>query len=119
MVLIISILVTALIAFGVLHLYQRISTKNAEAIVTIDGTEYGKFPLAQDVTERIELADGSYNVLVIQNGKADITEASCPDELCVKHKKISLRKESIVCLPNKVVVEIQNGEAADVDVIAG
>lgn len=113
-----GILMIALITLVILRLYQESHTKDAEAVVTIDGAEYGRFPLSQDRTERIELPDGSYNVLVIQDGEADITEASCPDSICVNHAKISLQKESIVCLPNKVVIEIENGKAAEVDAIA-
>lgn len=69
-------------------------------------------------TKRIEQENGSYNVLVIHNGTAAVTEASCPDGICVKHKSISLRNESIVCLPNKVIVEIRNGAAAETDMNA-
>ena len=31
--------------------------------------------------------------------------ADCPDQLCVKQKAVSKNKESIICLPNKVVIE--------------
>ncbi len=42
----------------------------------------------------------------IHDGKADVTEADCPDKLCVHQKAISKTHETIVCLPNKVVVEV-------------
>lgn len=119
MILILVILTAALASLIVLRLYQGSHTKDAEAVVTIDGTEYGRFPLTQEITERIEQPDGSYNVLVIHDGKADVTAASCPDAICVYHKKISMKNESIVCLPNRVVVEIKNGQASEVDAIAG
>ena len=116
--LLLGILAVAAFAFVGLRWYQGSHTEDAEAVVSIDGVEYGRFPLAQDRMERIESADGAYNVLVIRDGEADVTESSCPDGICVKHRKISLQNESIVCLPNKVVVEIKKGEAADMDVIA-
>ena len=59
-----------------------------------------------------------YNYLVIKDGYADITEANCPDKLCAKQKKISLDRETIVCLPNKVVVEIISNSSSDVDAVA-
>ena len=46
--------------------------------------------------------------LVIKNGHADISYASCPDKYCVSQSKISKAGETIVCLPNKLVVEISN-----------
>ncbi|MBR5565792.1 MAG: NusG domain II-containing protein [Roseburia sp.] len=111
------ILVLALAAYVGVSIFQDATTHNAEALVLIDGEEYGRFPLDTDVVERIELPDGSYNVLVIEEGKADVTEASCPDGICVNHRAVSRQKQSITCLPNKLVVEIRNGEESDVDAI--
>lgn len=114
-ILIVVILIVALAAYGGIRLYEKMNTNDAVAVVTIDGAEYGRYPLDQDITERIELPDGSYNVLEIRDGKADITEASCPDKICVDHRAVSQKNQTIVCLPNKVVVEIENGEESDVD----
>ena len=112
-----AILVLALAAYAGISIFQSVNTHNAKAVVLIDGEEYGSFPLDTDVVERIELPDGSYNVLVIEEGKADVTEASCPDGVCVNHRAVSKQNQSITCLPNKLVVEIRNGEEADVDAI--
>lgn len=112
-----AILVLALVAYVGITLFQGANTHDAEAVVLIDGVEYGCFPLDTDVVERIELSDGAYNVLEIKEGKADVTEASCPDGICVNHRAVSRQNQSITCLPNKLVVEIRNGEASDVDAI--
>lgn len=112
-----GILVLALLAYAGMTLFQGVNTHNAEAVVLIDGVEYGSFPLDTDTVERIELPDGSYNVLEIKEGKADVTEASCPDGICVNHRAVSRQKQSITCLPNNLVVEIRNGEVSDVDAI--
>ena len=112
------ILVLALAAYVGVGIFQSANTHNPEAVVLIDGKEYGRFPLDREITERIELSDGSYNVLEIKEGKADVTEASCPDGICVNDRPVSKRSQSITCLPNKLVVEIQNGEETEVDAIA-
>jgi hypothetical protein len=44
--------------------------------------------------------------------------ASCKNQVCVDHGAISLKGDSIVCLPNRVVVEIK-GEGGEADVISG
>lgn len=111
------ILILALAAYAGMNFLQGANTHNAEAVVLIDGVEYGRYPLNADVIERIELPDGGYNVLEIKEGKADVTEASCPDGICVSHRAVSKQNQSITCLPNKLVVEIQNGETSDVDAI--
>lgn len=110
-----ALLALALLLWGAMTWFQGLSTQAAEAAVTVDGELYGRFSLGQDRTEIIELPDGSFNVLTIAAGEADMTEASCPDQICVNHSRISKMGESIVCLPNKVVVTIENGAAADVD----
>lgn len=117
LILILMLLVVALVSYLGIGLYQEMNTKNGVALVTIDGEEYASYPLTVDATERIELEDGSYNLLVIEDGKADVTEASCPDGICVNHSAIDKRGESIVCLPNKVVVEIINGEESEIDFV--
>ena len=47
------------------------------------------------------------NRIIIKDGCVLVEKASCKNQICVKHKKISNRGESIVCLPNKVTVEIK------------
>lgn len=116
-ILIAGILVLALAAYLGITYYQGANTENAVAVVTVDDVEYGRFPLDEDRIERIELSDGSYNILEIKDGKADVTEASCPDGICVNHRAVSKQNQSIVCLPNKVVVVIENGAEADVDTV--
>lgn len=108
---------TALAAYIGIRLVQDAKPSGGVAVVTVDGTEYGRYSLNEDCREQITLADGAYNVLVISGGRADITEASCPDKICVRHRAVDKSGQSIVCLPNKVVVEIKGGEKADVDLI--
>lgn len=47
---------------------------------------------------------------MIRDGKADMKEADCPDKLCVHQKAISAENESIVCLPDRVVVTVTNSK---------
>ena len=58
------------------------------------------------------------NTLTIAERKADMTDADCPDLLCVHQKAISKDGETIVCLPNKVVVTVISSEKSDMDAVA-
>ena len=87
------------------------------AVVTVDGVEYGRYPLSENHTETIHFEDGSYNRFAIQDGCVNMPEASCPDQICVHHSRISKNKETIVCLPDKVVITIENGEDSGIDVL--
>lgn len=77
--------------------------------VTVNGTVVGEYLLDRDETVVIEGVGGK-NTLVIRDGQADMTEADCPDKVCVNHTPVSDVGESIICLPHKVVVEIIAGE---------
>ena len=114
------ILIIALLAFAaclllVYRIYFMGQDKGAEAVVTVNGIEYGRYPLSKDMETVIEFDNGAYNRLIIRDGYADIVEASCPDQICVEHFRIRYRGETIVCLPNKLVVEIVGGKESELD----
>ncbi len=80
--------------------------EGAEAVIYVDKEEYARLPLDENTSITVNTDEGS-NKIVIEDGYADCVEADCRDGLCVKQKKISKKNETIVCLPHKVVVEIE------------
>ncbi len=86
--------------------------------VTVDGKEYAEYSLEDEIDVIIPGARGMNDHLVIHDGRAFITDAECPDKLCVHQRAISKQGETIVCLPNKVVVEVIGGEKGEVDAVA-
>ena len=84
--------------------------------ITIDGTLYKSFALAEEVTEEIRTDEKECNTLIIRDGKAFMSSATCPDGICVDHPPIFRKGESIVCLPNRVVVTVvtQGDDAPDI-----
>ncbi len=46
------------------------------------------------------------NTVSISNGNAKMINADCKNQICVKHKQISKNGESIICLPNRVIIEV-------------
>ena len=92
-------------------------------VVTVSGKEYTSVPLTTGValTINIDINGSTTNVLHVEDGTAYITDANCPDKLCEKTGKISRVNESIVCLPNKVVVTIKGDETEDkeIDAVSG
>ncbi len=77
-----------------------------EVVVSVDGKTVATFPLDEDLTYEIKGYQGGSNLLVISGGEAYLTSASCPDHLCINMGKISRAGQSIICLPNRVTVEI-------------
>ena len=47
------------------------------------------------------------NTVEIKNGKVRVSSADCKNQICVNHKPISKKGESIICLPNKVLAEVE------------
>ena len=86
--------------------------------VYVDGKEYADFPLNEERDIIISGHAGLNNRLIIKNGEADIVDADCPDKLCVHQKSISKDKETIVCLPNRVVIEIEGRTEGAVDAVS-
>lgn len=77
--------------------------------VTVDKKVYGTYLL--DETQDIEiLTEFGHNNLHVENGTVCMTEADCPDGYCKRQGEISTEKETIVCLPHKLVVEIQGAK---------
>lgn len=114
--LIVSVLAAALILFGLRALL--FSEDGAYIQVQVDGEETARYPLAEDAVVEIT-GEGSFrNVLIIADGMADMTEADCPDKLCVKQAAISKNGQSIICLPHRVVVSVVGGEQPETDATA-
>lgn len=87
-----------------------LQTPGDQVVVEVNGKVWGTYDLYKDAEIRIETENGGYNILAIADGFAAVTHASCPDKLCVHQHKISRSDESIICLPNKVIVSIVTGE---------
>lgn len=102
---ILAVIVVVVAATGLL-LVNVFRTEGSFAVIKIDGKETGRYPLSVDTEVIIETGDDGKNTLVIEDNKAFMKDANCPDKICEGHSKISYKGETIVCLPHKVVIEI-------------
>lgn len=100
--------------FGVILGYEYDRTY---AEITINGKVYKKIPLSEHTGE--EFIDVKYenkiNTVRARDNKISIVEASCPDSLCIHQGEIFKVGQSIVCLPNKVMIEIKGNKLEDSD----
>lgn len=99
-------------------LYGAFGKKGGSVLVTVDGSTYGTYSLSENQRVEIVIDGVTTNVLEIRDGKADMVEADCPDKLCVHQRAISKNNETIICLPNKVVVQVTGGGESEFDSIA-
>ena len=84
-------------------------------IVRIDGKQEATYSLLED--GEYSLNDGT-NILCIRDGKAFLTDANCPDQLCIKQGRIDQTGESITCLPNRLTVTVYGARDSEVDLIS-
>lgn len=99
------ILLVALLVWSVNHFTAK---EPAKLQITVNGEIYGTYDL--DKNQEIPINDT--NICRIRDGKVSMTEANCPDQICVHTAAVSKDGGSVVCLPNRIVLEIisQNGE---------
>ncbi len=105
--LIAALLVLAGAVFGLLRLTRA---RGGEAVVTVDGQTVAVLPLAADTALTVGEDRGFRNTVEVAGGRVRVTDADCPDRLCVRQGWISYDGESIVCLPHKLVVAVRGGE---------
>lgn len=101
------ILISAVILIAVISatLYFALQKSGESVAVIQGGTKVAEYSIKENIT--VPITEGQHtNTLVIENGKAYISQANCPDKICVNHRPVSKTGETIVCLPAKLVVEI-------------
>lgn len=113
-----GILLTAFLFWLIPLLLNSINRKSPAAVsVYQDGQLLASYPLTDDLTEAIPWEENGYNLLLIENGAASVTDATCPDQLCMRQRAISKNGESIICLPHRLVLQIEGEEEGELDAV--
>ena len=108
------VLFFCLIALGIALAWFSLAgdSAGAEVVVTVEGKIYGTYDLNKDQTVTIK-QNGHTNKFIIKDGTVQMTEANCRNHVCIDSGAISRTSQSIVCLPNRVVIEIKGGGEFD------
>ena len=104
---IVLILAIALVGLCLLFFNGRKSTPGSSVVVEVDGKTVASYPLD---TDGVFVLNGGTNTLEIKDGKARISDADCPNMQCVRQGWISRGGQSIVCLPNKLIVTVTSSD---------
>lgn len=108
-----------LVSLGIVILILSIvfRTDGNSVIISIDGNDTIELSLSEDITYQID--EYGHNTLIIKDNMAWIEDADCPDKLCMNYGKISKTGDSIICLPHRLVIRIENNNyTEDLDAIA-
>ncbi len=107
------ILAAALIVIGLAMSYFLSfgQETGSELVISAGGEKFGSYSLHEDREIVIEQND-HINKVTIKNGTVSMAFSDCHGQDCIRQGEISLSGETIICLPNKIVVEITGGEPA-------
>ena len=114
----ILILIIVLLVGG-FWLMQYLNAAQKDAVLQIyqNGELAGEYDLSQSQTIPVTGMEDSYNLVLIEDGTVRVTDADCPDQLCMKQRSISKNGESIICLPHKLVLQIHAKEESTLDAV--
>lgn len=110
-----SVIILTLIILIVITLINK--TGN-EVIIEQNSKQVAVLDLNTDQEYNLYNGGKICNTVVIKDGEAYMIYADCKDKICVNHNKISKNNESIICLPNKVIVTVTNSKNNEVDGVA-
>lgn len=107
------LIITALLFFAMLFLPKE---GGSVVRVSVNGELYKEASLDKNCEIRVKSEFGE-NTVVIKNGEVFITDADCPDKLCEK-LRLGKASKSIVCLPNRLSVTLENKKTEEkIDVV--
>ena len=131
-ILLIVLIVLGTAASAALAMQQSAADAGSKVVIKSDGALYATYPLDEERTvvvpapkqlnvdapeakpdDAASVQYDYYNVVNIRGGQVTVSEASCKNQVCVLHGSISHPGESIVCLPNRLIVSIEGGQGGE------
>lgn len=107
-----AVLVLAAVLFALSGL-TRSTAEEDMIVITVDGAEYARVPLSKPGRVTIRQENGAENVVVVSDHGAVMEHSTCDNQLCVQMGEVTrdnweLRPNGafIICLPNRVSVEL-------------
>ncbi len=110
-----------ILIFGIIISFVSLfgNSEGDKVKIAVDGQLFGVYDINTDQTIEVE-QNNHINHITIKDGMVSMSYSDCANQVCVHSEAISMTKDSIVCLPNKVMIEIiAENQGGDVDVISG
>ncbi|MGB9681867.1 MAG: NusG domain II-containing protein [bacterium] len=81
-------------------------------IIQVSGKETIRLPLNRDKTIKVQGPLGE-SIIEIKNRKVRMLFSPCPDKLCMKQGWIDKTSQSIICVPNRIIIKIEGRATFD------
>lgn len=112
------VILAALAAFLALLSFFSLTAKKEGKTVQIlqDGVVIEEIDLSAVTSERsftVEWTGRGSNLITVQPGRIRVTEADCPDQVCVDQGWLSDQAAPIVCMPHRLMIRIKDSGGPD------
>ncbi|MTI69285.1 MAG: NusG domain II-containing protein [Firmicutes bacterium] len=114
-IIILLIITTCIATIGITKLVMEDDSVSKTAVIYRDGRIIKTVSLDDTKFKKvIDIKIGHDKVtLKIADGGVSIIHSTCPDQICVHDGFIDKSGEMLVCLPNKILVEIKESTGED------
>lgn len=108
------VIVLALLALAFIIYFLPASDADDMLCIYIDGELDRCIDLTKDEYSEFEItSEFGFNKIIIESGKVRVSESSCDNKLEIKAGEISRSGQSLICLPNRLVVTIEGKDEYD------
>jgi len=108
----IFLIAAALLAVTLLNRPMK-AVEEDMVIISVDGKEYARVPLSKPRMVTVEQQNGCVNVVEVSDHGAVMLSSTCDNQLCVQMGEVTVdnweirpNQQFIICLPNRVSVEL-------------
>lgn len=100
-----------------------LTSRKAGTVVQViqDGTVVREIDLSrvtQEYSFELESESGGHNTVLVQPGRICVSEADCPDQICVQQGWLTNQALPIVCMPHGLIITVTDPAGQDVDAVS-
>ncbi len=119
----IILIVAVITAFFTVQYWQpnqadSLAQGSSYANITLDGQLYRRVELTEQSQEIEIQTERGYDLLQISDFGIRVIESDCPQKICMTYGQIDQSGEVIVCLPNRMLIEIDGWDHQDNEIDA-
>ena len=114
---VVALFVAALAIAVAVFYYGALGGEATGYVITHGGTEVAHGSLTEDRT--LTVGDVHHLTITVSDGAIAVTHSDCPTQDCVRTGAIDRPGQTIVCLPEQVVVKILGDTHGGADLVIG
>ena len=112
-----AVILLAVIAVIAVLLSKYYSYSGDSAEIYLDGRLIRTVKLSEEQEFLVEIPGGGHNTVTVRGGKIAVTEADCPDKVCVRTGFQSGRIP-VICLPHRLEIRVITANSTGIDGIS-